>query len=122
MNVLTSLESNASLSLAIWSSTSAFIGYRTNALTAAGRESPSLCFGEYLVFPLLPNGSPTNQSPWFDAGPQLMASLNISANKGKRNDSVFPEPVPEVITVFLYLREFPASSIPAKAFSNMPIW
>src|SRR4051794_5000239 len=108
-------ESSARRILASWSSTNAFIGYKINARTAGGRPavSPRRCGtnGDALGFfapglfgtsSQVAYGVPLGlchhrrlRYPGPGAG-QRMASLARAANTGNRNDSVLPEPVPDV--------------------------
>src|SRR6185437_12006048 len=91
----TESESRAERSLDTWSSTSAFMGYRTSARTAAALDSPrstlrvSFHFGcEFLAFAQA-TGCNLGRGHGFEG---QVASRTTFAMTGKRNDSVFPEP------------------------------
>ena len=128
----TSSLSKASRRRVIWSSTNAFIGYIIRALTAASRFSLGRCIAEDAKYPGVPCSAPCGNSniscisnglPSFafhhrfgvyatGCFHSFSASWIMLASIGSKNDSVLPEPVPEVITHFF----------PSNALRNISAW
>src|SRR5674476_1652184 len=89
------IRRRARLILAIWSSTRAFVGYRTTVRRAASLEDGRA--GSHL------SGLCDHHSLTGSGRPQFRASIISRARTGSRNASVLPEPVPDVTTGFTSL-------------------